>query len=399
MKPIPIGPWPLGADNVADEQASVFQLSKGKAARLRAAVNVNLDDDGWPERRAGMALAYGAQAARTAVSLNGMLLLQDGGRIVRLLPAPQAVLVSGLGGAPVRFCAFQRQVFWSDGSACGCIDRNGAATNWGLAVPAVSASAVAGTLAAGTYRVAATFVDAAGREGGAAQAAALTLTSPGALRVAIPVRDPNARYVEIYASAGANQPDLFWCRRVALGHVPVTLSDLRISTRPLRTQHLRGPVAGAGLFTYRGYLLTWSGARLYRSQPKAPHLWDLRTQRFIFPGTVRTALALADGFYVGTDAGLFWVAGEDPAAWRVLQVDDRVYLAGGRRLAARKLPALQAGGVVALLASRDGLMVGLPGGQVMAATDGRLALPGTATAASIAYREAGKYRQVLMALT
>ena len=66
-----IGPWPNGQNTVQRSDSDIFQLQdpdsmfkKGNLGSLIKAVNVDIDNDGWPSRRTG--------TSRVLVGVNGL---------------------------------------------------------------------------------------------------------------------------------------------------------------------------------------------------------------------------------------------------------------------------------------------------------------------------------------
>lgn len=402
--PLELGPWPLGEDNAHDRHDAVYMPSGDRPARLLEARNVDLDNQGYPTRRPGTTSVLSGTSFKPGIaSKAGLLLVQDQGTIKRIIPGTPFTtqdLVTGLStSAIVRFEEYANFVLWTNGETGGKILSNGTATHWGMGVPPTpTLGTTAGNLPAGRYRVAATYVDSDGAESGALKAAAIVVDGTTDITVNLSVGDSNATHLNFYVST-ANQEKLFFCEKVAVGALPHTLTDMRITTRPLRTQHLRGPIWGTGLFTFLGFVLIYKDNYVFRSEGQTPNLFDPR-HFMSFPWDVRHGIGLQSGFWVATEKSLHWISGEDPASWRNLGKAHRgSFAAGAFRADGKEIPRLETDAEVALFAGDDGLIAGLEGGRVVNLTDDRLLLNAAPAEMHMLYRKSDAIRQFLMLLT
>lgn len=397
------GPWPLGLDNVHDPKHAVFQLPEqpgDQPARLTLAENVDIDNGGWLQRRAGLVERVSVATGKTVFAGAGLLLAQDGGSILLVDPDDwsSSTLVSGLASdALVVFHEHAGQVFWTNGAVTGRILADGTALNWGCSVPTCTLASVAGTLRAAIYLVAVTFVDAAGVEHAAGKATPITLATPGGIRVSIPAFDPSAVDVRVYATR-PNGTELYWVGESAVGSFPVTIADVEVSQRPLRTQFLAPPFAGDGLFSYRGALVLFADKFLFPSYGVNTHLYEITEMQEARPTTVLAGAGLDDGFWTLCGSGAFWTTGEKPEDWKTWQRDDRVYAAGSLVLSGSLIPKLQTGLNVALFVSSRGLVAGMPDGSLVPLQEDQLSIDVLGKRASIIYRKLDNIRQILFCL-
>lgn len=396
QKPIPLGPWPLGVNNVDDEGGRVFAVPGPKMppAQLRAAVNLDLDREGWLRRRVGRTKRLTLVDGHSGLSVGGMRLHVSGGALVRVHDdGTTEVLVTGMGPGRVHAVELAGQVWWTNGDRCGRL-LGGVPRAWGMAQPtAPLLSAVAGSMAAGTYLVAVTTEDADGLESGAHAAFPITLAQDGAIRLdGLPTDQP---WINLYAS-GCDGRDLFWVTRIP-AQASFVLTQVDQSTDLLVGVGLYPPPPGQALAGFAGRLLVAAGEVLYWSQPVAYHHFRLATDLQVFAQRIDLLAALPDGFYVRAGTETVWVQGDDPENWSRRVVDDRPGAEGVLYVPGRKVPAAQTDGLVPLWVSADGPVVGLPGGRLVHLTDGRLAVDSYAEAA-IAYREENGLRQLLLSL-
>lgn len=410
MAKLPIGPWPEGTDNVQDEYSEVFQPNEAGQCRLTEAVNVDLDNQGWPNLRNGTTERLTGTSFLNGGSYAGLFLLQDGGSILSVTegsPFTSTSAVTGLNAsAKVHFEEAFGQVFYTNGLVSGRILSNETALPWGLGVaPSPTLGTTAGTLAAGRYRVAATLVNAndqdrAGNtiatEGGGSKATAVSVNGSQDITATLTPGDANATHVNFYISQ-VNGEELHFAKQVAVGALPATISDARYSKRPIRTQHMRGPIPGDGIFSYLGFLMIWRDNWIFRSKGQTPNLFYPREEVLGFGWDIRQCLGVKDGFYVATERGLNWITGAEPAEWKQDKKDEMVYAAGGLVMDGEQIPALETMDKVAVFGSDHGLTIGLPGGQVRYLTHERLNVSAPALA-SFLYRSSGDIRQILMHL-
>jgi len=406
LDPLELGPWPEGEDTYHRPTHNFFQVGEESRARLAAAISVDIDTEGWPKRREGFAgYVTAANTIRTVDYVGGMLLLQDGTVVYRVNysedPVTTTELVSGLTGT-ARFCELGGVIYWTDGSECGRIFADESTAPGGQEVPAVpTITLTAGTLPAGRYQVVCTTENALGEESGAPKAAVYTLGSEGGLSILPATVDANATHVNVYASS-TDQPQLTWVARVAVGTLPYVISSLdqiRVSTRPLRTQHRRGPIPGDGIFSYMGYLVIYRDGVAFRSTGLTPTLWNIREDVFVVPENIIEGKGLLGGFWLLTQNSAWFFAGE-PGNWRNQRVDaQRKYAAGSAVYPGTRFPQLQTVQEVAVFLSSEGPVVALGDGSLLPLTPERMKLDVAGKRAQFTMREHGDgYWQLLWTL-
>jgi hypothetical protein len=182
--------------------------------------------------------------------------------------------------------------------------------------------------------------------------------------------------------------------------MPYTIlpADYRVSTRPLRTQHIRGPIPGNGLFTYKSFIMTYKDEVIFRSRGLSPHLFHPREDVLVLPSDVYGGGGTDGGFWVATKShGVWWWTGE-PGDWKNEQKDHRKYAQGALVIDGSFIPSLETTGLVVLFVSEDGLMVGLSNGRLVPLMLKRLRLDVTNKSASFIVQETGWIKQVLFSL-
>jgi hypothetical protein len=407
-KTIAFGGW-SGVDNVNSPDARTFQppgeLEKRLAA-LVAASDVDLDDDGWPASRKALLELIALTDPLRTVFIGGLLLVQDGGKIQRVNLGTGVLtdLVTGLDNTdPVRFHWHDNQIWWCNREYCGRITADATTLNWGMAIPpSPTLGTTTGTIPAGIYQVAATYVDSNGVESGGSKAAAVTLSSAKSITVTLTVNDSEAQYVRLYITDpdAPAQDALFWTKTVAVSALPTTITTYQGSRTPLKTQHLRGPVPGRGIFSYRNALCTFKDEWVFVQSGLSAHLFATNRDVLRLPFEIKAAQGLETGVWIATNDGMFWMTGDSVPTLRHDQKDGEQYATGSVLWPGYRVPRLQTSGQIALFCNKDGLVAGLPSGQLVPLTRDYYR-PGSVAGkrVSIAYAEHEDLKQILVALT
>jgi hypothetical protein len=396
-------------DNVHSPGARTFQPPGGLEKRLAALVaasDVDLDDDGWVASRESIALVAALTDPLRTVSLGGLLLTQDGGKIQRVNPSMGTLidLVTGLDDIdPVRFHWHDNQIWWCNREYCGRITADATTLNWGMGVPpSPTLGTTTGTIPAGIYQIAATYVDNNGIESGAGKATTITLVSAQAITVTLTVDDPEAQYVRLYMTDldAPAQGALFWVKTVAVSALPTTITSYQVSRTPLKTQHLRGPVPGRGIFSYRNSLCTFKDEWVFVQSGISAHLYATNSDVLRLPFEIKAAQGLETGIWLATDSGMFWMTGDSVPTLRHYQKDGEQYAVGSVLWPGYRIPKLQTSEQIALFCNKDGLVAGLPSGQLVPLTRDYYRFGSIANKrVSITYAESEHLRQILIALT
>ena len=195
-----------------------------------------------------------------------------------------------------------------------------------------------------------------------------------------------------------NGSDLFWVKTAAVATLPVVISDVEVSDEPLRTQHLSPPIAANALWSHGGLLMLGVEDVVFPSYGVNAHLFEITSTLEAYPYDIQAGAGLDGGFWVVTQGGAFWTAGDTPESWKTRQFSDLAFAAGSLVVEGALIPKLQVQTKVALFVSELGLTVGLPGGGLIHLTQDRLPVDVEDKRAFITYREMGDLRQILFAL-
>lgn len=350
MNTIPLGPWPLGIDNVHAPSHRVFQPpEQGQPpARLREARDVNLDDDGWPSARPGTSVIKSVSVGKRFVQVDGVSLLQAGDSLYLGDTKVAANLVR-----PIETSPHADQVYWSDGRQCGRIQA-GVAKNWGCSVCPRPIGAP------GDRQVFAAFVDEWGLEHGLSDGALLSGAS-----VTIPYSDPNAAAIRFYVATPGD--DLkFWHSDVPVG-TSASLSALPTCDIQAWTHGFSPPPTPDVIISHGDSIVVGVENRLYPSLGAATHLYDL-TLETVLPEAVLAGMGVDGGFWVVTAKDAYWIDGGAPQNWKITPMYLRCAFAkGAERFGSQQIPGLgiQQPTQIAMFMSAYGPAFGLPGGVML----------------------------------
>lgn len=400
--------FPLGQNSVQRINSDIFQLPNPESMfpekgvpQLTRAVNIDIDNFGVPRRRAGTLTKVNAADIVSSFSGAGLLLIQEANTLYSVNSNTYAltVLVADLGSTDrLSYTELANQVFYTNGIIKGRIDADGNALNWGCATaPIPTLGTTSGSLRSGRYMVTATFVDTSGIEHTASKAGVITIGYNKAITVDITSTDSYVSSVKLYCT-GPNQSGLFFVKEVALANFPTTITDVEVSTEQVRTQHLSPPIPADVLFSYRGMLILGIEDYIFPSLGLYHHLYEVQNTLQQYPATVKAGAGLDNGFWVVTAEGAFWTSGNIPSEWNYTKKDSRKYASGVLIKSGTLFPKLETSEEVAFFVSEDGLVAGLPNGDLLPITQDKLKINVDNKRASIIYREVDQFRQLLFTL-
>jgi hypothetical protein len=308
----------LGVNNVLSETT----LPKDY---LRQATNVDLDNQGKPQRRRGYTARFGDPGknqiwagARFPYLLhanNGTLFAVDQNEVATsLTPVVQT--------DPLTFCEINDNVFWSDGSTLGLItptlDLFPAYTPNPTQQPAVAVLS-SGGYPAGHYQVAMTYVDALGRESGTDVARQGDVPEGGGLQLTFPVVPADVVFKRVYVSTMDGE-DLFLVRQFPAAVSSAVLGPLKRSS-PLRTQFTEPMMAGHILRYFNTRLYVAQHNRIFNSEPLRYGQFAPVDVYFTFRGRVRMLEPVGEaqqgsGLFVSDEKRTYFLDGAEPKAFQ-----------------------------------------------------------------------------------
>lgn len=338
--------WKLGVDN----RSPSARIAEGC---VRDAVNFQPTDAGTFALRPGFRSVYSGASVRAVFPVgNGNLLVADGSNMVEVDPYSRSssVLCTITPAGPVVAGELNGETFIA--SAAEMLrHKNGAVKSWRVpTAPDNFAVTVAmGSLMAGLYRIACTFVDADGRESGVLAPQRICLDDGKSLIVSIPA-PPAGHGARLYVSS-ANGETLYLQHAGSGQHA---LTVVRDDSARLTTLGLCAVPAPSLIDSIGGRLILQVGKSVILSRPYHPHLHSPSADFFQYDSVPAVVLPCGAGLFVCTGAATYFVSGIDSDAPTQARVLDYGAVSG----TGRKLPD----GRVAWM-TRLGIVVGTKDGQ------------------------------------
>ena len=292
---------------------------------LREAVNVDLTLTGGVRRRDGYSLvSSGRVTSLWADSRMPFGLCVRNGYLCRVSEQGAFTQLTTVTNEQVCYAYVNGEVLWSDGVRCGRVKSDGAWNYWGLPVPPKpSVTAGSGDLTEGRYRVAVTCVTADGRESGCLGFVEVDVVKGQNIVVAgVPTigrLDITGFYV--YCSLPFGE-QLYLSRKLdlGLGGCEINASDLK-QGRELSTLFLAPPTGAAFIRVDYGRVFIAANNYVLFSEPLNYELFNVAYNTIAFDSLVTGIECTGDGWYVGTEKGVYFVQGTDPMQFKVIRLD------------------------------------------------------------------------------
>jgi hypothetical protein len=287
--------------------------------QLEVAQNVDIDSANRLLTRLGQTqLAAGSYHSLWSNPSESAAVVMQGQDMYRLAEDRSLTFLTRLQSArPVAYAALNGTAYFSNGTDTGRLARDGNVREWGIRPPQgqPTAAPYAGSLPAGRYQYAMTFVRSDGLESGTGVAGLVELDAPGGIlfsQLEIST-NPEVSGKMLYVSA-ANGKELY---RIALlpanaasyAHMNGT-SDLGAS---LETQFVEPAPAGELVEIHAGRAYVVDGNVVWYSDPYSLERFRRGDNFLQFPDRVTMFAAVDDGVFVSTHSGVWFLAGYDPA--------------------------------------------------------------------------------------
>lgn len=347
-----------------------------EAGDLLVARNVEIDETGKVARRRGVS-RLSAGAASSLWSDGERAFYVRGGTLYQLQPDLSSVALTDGVGTDVAYAAVADTVFWSDGKRSGRV-ADGVCERWGIEPPrrGLVVTPTVGDLPAGIYGVTLVYLR-RGMESGAPRGVFVELAAHQGLRLTdLPVSDdPAVSHKRIYLT----RPDgevFFAAATIPNADTSAVITALPADTLPLRTQFKGAAPAGQLVGYYAGRTYVADGATLWYSEPYEYELFDRRSAFLPFPSPITLFAPVSDGVFVATEQETVFLAGREPSAFDSTSV--LPYGAVRGTLVYPRNELLLKGDLPAktpMWMSRNGVCIGLAGGQVLNLTGGRFGQP------------------------
>lgn len=359
---------------------------------LVTALNVDIDDSLGISRRKGFSSPVTAAVDRSLFASGSVCLGVGSNALKRVHPDwSTTTLRTGLTASKeLSYAVVGDRVFYSNSVETGCVQGSVHRT-WGITPPSSPpASATGGSLPAGIYQFAVTYLRSDGQESGARRAGTITVGNDGGISLSsISVSaDPTITRKAIYATT-ANGKTLF-----LVGIIDNTTTTFVIrgtGASPLLTQFLSPPPAGSFIASWKGWMLVAKDSRLYPSEAYAPELFDFR-KSLPFSDRITMIAPVKFGVFIGTDSQVIWMAGDDPEKWVFKVAAEYGAIPGTLTFGDGELlgdTGQAAGDPVAFFATKRGLCIGRSDGGFANLTQARFAYPIQTQGAGIVRRHRG----------
>ena len=301
--------WPDGENNIlgGDELA---------LTSLRRSVNYDISDKGHLKRRRGRTRIYtGSPTPGTLYSNGKRVLFVESGNLWEL------VFISGawtrllvrlsVGARPMVYLSVNDNIYYSNGVITGLLSADGADLPWGIRGPVeqpnILPSASGGSLAAGTYQVAVTFVADSGEESGTPRAKSVVVTANGSIELRDLPTLVDGSLIRVYCSSAGGE-GLYRVGDLLPGTPNFRISDVENAQgKRLQTQFGIKPPAGDVLEYHNGRIYIAQGSVVWYTDPLRYGLVKPKMNFLMFPSTVSVMKSVADGIYICSDQ-TYWLS-------------------------------------------------------------------------------------------
>jgi len=391
-KPLTIEGWPKGINNILPGTLLGVDFA-------RDALNVDLDDGGKPHRRRGYTLVQAGSNVHSIAHTVCGLVYADGRDLRRLLPDESSISIYPLStDEPISYVDVNQVTYFSNGvdflklDVSGSVSPNGVESPGGQ--PTLNAHSSYGSLPAGRYLLAVRFVDSRGEVSGASLETYVDLSSPGAIGLSNIPQNARATAVQVFCTE-PNGSLLRYQLQLPMGVTSATLMQVT-QGKLLDTQFMGRLPAGRIVRYYKGRMLSASGGQLFYSPAMRYGLCDLASGYFALPGEITMVQPVEGGIFVSSDKTYF-LSGADPAEARAVVVSDYPAIPGTGACFPGSDFGFEDGLDVAYWVSREGAVIGAPGGTIKKLTEESVALPSYDAGTSF-FRESNGMRHAVTAL-
>lgn len=389
-----VSPWPKGVN----QRANPADLPKSS---LREAVNVTLDNQGVPKRRAGYTKRLAGAVHSLWANSQYLLAVLDGDLVrVELDTWATTTLRERVGTAPLSYAQVSNLLYYTSPEVCGRIDLLTLTHYRDFSPPNPEVQPTLGTISgglpAGIYQVAITYVSRLGEESGSTLAVTIELSDSQGLRLTnLPQGD--ADKIRIYCSQpSATSQEMFRQAEVNMGITEYDITTLKRG-RTLTTQFLEPLPMGSILRYYCGRLYVVDGPVIYHSQPIHYGLYAPDDDYLPpFPTDVGLLTAIEDGLYVGA-GGTWFLQGTGPADFMQRYLGEVTPTPGTGINIPAELVDPQLTGLAAYWQSPLGAVFGLPSGMLHYPTQGSV-LGSSATSGTSGFLRDGGVDRVVTSL-
>lgn len=373
--------FPAGINNRASDQ-DLPRDENGAILAARGLVNLDLKN-GKPVTRAGQTKRdEGDYHSPGKLVGQGMFAVKNGDLVRIVNGVPVETIRADVGRRRLSYTEVLGDLWWSNGEVIRRI-RRGDFADMPIGpdcagVPNLSPYP-GGGLVAGNYVVAATWLDAEGRESGAVGSVDVEIAEGEAILVhGIPPAPETAVLCRIYVSP-PNGSELYAAKEIAAGvsNTRITAGDERGSTRALETLwHTPFPACSV-LRWSNGRLYGVDGNTIYWSPGLRPQLWH--HDNYLRQGARITLFEPLEnaGIWLSDHKATYWLQGVDPRKdWRRIAKRDTAAAPNCSIVVPGNAVGLDTTVDVVVWVASDGrFCVGMPDGTLVVLNEDSLAMP------------------------
>lgn len=371
----------FGVDNLNGPTGLAQEQSRAGNYKiaLREAVNIDIDRKGGIVRREGFSQIDSTRT--TSLWFDDRLpfgLCVRNGFLYSLTPPATLVQLSSVTGENVCYEFSNGRVLWSDGVRTGYVASASSWGFWGLPLPPKPVlTSVAGDLTEGRYRAAITCVTASGEESGASSFMEVDISHGQAILVSgVPISGrSDVVGFNAYCSL-PHSPQMYLSQRLTLGQATLTINQAQLKTgQELKTLNLQPPQGCRIIRQAFGRVVTAIDNYLTFSEAFSFGLFNPAYNTLPFDSQITALDFTLDGWYVGTNEGLYFLQGTDPGGYRRIRLDSSGVVQGTMIRVGKKYGP-DAGSNPLIWLGRNGIFYrGKPGGVVEPVGDGVYKFP------------------------
>ena len=224
-----------------------------------------------------------------------------------------------------------------------------------------------GSLNAGQYSVALSYIFGGGKETALSPIFPLTVSENGRITIEVPPDyQNNAEYIRLYMT----EPNGGELRKVT--DYPPVQRRIEISVNPTlgriaEFRHKSPMISGKYLTVAHGRVYVVRDNRLIWSETMAYHLTDERHNWLSLPEEITFVVAVNGGLWIGQRTGVLFLSGVNPAEWQIRKTAALAPISDSATLAdSGTLPSeLTQGGACAVWLSSNGYNIGTAGGELI----------------------------------
>ncbi len=287
--------WAKGANNLAQKD----RLPEGF---VRNAVNLDPTIGGTLASRVGYERVYAGADVRGVLALGAKLLAADGASLVEIdtVTGSSRVLRTIAGAGPFCGDVLNERLYFCTANECLVYDGQ-SVSKWGTTdvtgQPAVVVS-TGGGLIEGYYRVAMTYTNADGLEGGTDKPLVIKAAAGDKLSVIVPA--PPAGYTaNVYV--GSVHGDAVYWQMSTTSATTYICERVRDDTHRCTTVLLRAPQPGEKVVAHNGCLAVSVGNTIQLTRPMQPHLVDRVRGMIQYPAPVTDMVSAGGALFVSAD--------------------------------------------------------------------------------------------------